>query len=102
MFGEGDRKRADMATCIRIHTTKHLTDGHTAPAAEYNLPDFGGQLPEVGDTILPDPARAEAGVLWDVISRYHEPGDAYDASACIRIVVTERAPKPEELVLFGE
>lgn len=89
-----------MATCIRIHLAHDLAEGRSAPAAEYNLPDFGGQLPEVGDTIVPGREFADSGTLWDVAARYHEPGVAYDASACIRVVVTLRAPSAEEVVLF--
>ena len=89
-----------MATCIRIHLDHDLADGRMRPTAEYNLPDFGGQLPSVGDTIVPGREQAQAGTMWDVVARYHEPGVAYDASACIRVVVRARSPTAEEIVLF--
>lgn len=89
-----------MATCIKIHGCHDLADGRNAPLAEYNLPDFGGQLPAVGDTIVPGREHAEAGVMWEVVARYHEPGRAYDAFACIRVLVKSRLPTAEEVVLF--
>jgi hypothetical protein len=90
-----------MATCIRIHLEDQLDAGRSAPAAEFNLADFGGQLPQVGDVIAAPPVEGEPPEAWDVLARYHEPGDPYDAGACIRIVARRRPVNAGEGVLLG-
>lgn len=89
-----------MATCIRIHLEDQLDAGRHEPAAEYNLADFGGQLPHVGDVIAAPPSEGEPEA-WDVVARYHEPGDPYDAISCIRIVARRRPLSQGEAVLLG-
>ncbi len=74
-----------------------LIERENAPAGldrmEFNLADFGGQLPTRGDVIFPPDGSAGAtGLVWEVVSRAFDPGRGFDAAGPVHILVRERAP----------
>jgi len=74
-----------------------LIERENAPAGlepmEFNLADFGGQLPGRGDIIFPPNGSAGAeAVVWEVVSRAFDPGRGFDAAGPVHILVRERKP----------
>lgn len=92
----GSTRRMIVATVIRIFPE----DGS---CHEFNLADFGGQLPSCGDSIIMPPSvlgeQATPGV-WQVVARLFDPGRAFDAGSSLRLVVRSRAATAEEIGYF--
>ena len=88
-----------MATIIKIHRLQ--PSGAITPEHEdFNLYDFAGHPPEVGDTVV-RPGGNGAAEVWDVVARYHDPGIPFDSGACLRIIVEARPLTEREAALFG-
>lgn len=84
---------------IRIHIRQ--SDGEIVDTqSDFGLPDFGGVLPSVGDTIL-DPGVVQGRDrrdpfnrgIWTVVDRMFNPRDLKDY---IALIVEVRGPKPGE------
>ena len=88
-----------MATMIRVYPEAGETG--VGPHLEFNLADFGGQLPVRGDLIIkPRHARGpDDDQVWEVASRYFDPGPAFDAGACLHVLVRTRAMTAAERAL---
>jgi hypothetical protein len=87
-----------VATIIKVHRLEPT--GEINPKHEdYNLYDFGGHPPEVGDIML---RPVEGGhEVWDVVARYHDPGQPFDAGACLRIIIEPRPMTEREAAIFA-
>jgi hypothetical protein len=59
---------------------------------DFNLADFGGQLPCPGDLIIPPGEADPPTKLWEVAHRIFEPGRGFDASGHLHVVVRVRPP----------
>ena len=92
-----------MATVIRIYP--EAGDAGIGPHLEFNLADFGGQLPARGDLIMKPRAHAAASPpaaaeeVWEVMARYFDPGPGFDAGACLHVLVRTRTMTPVERAL---
>jgi len=91
-----------VATKIRIYV--EATPDAPPHRHDFNLADFGGQLPEQGDLIMDPmaPRSAEGAQVWEVIARYHDPGRGFDAQAVVRIQARARAATVAEAALFAD
>lgn len=82
-----------MATVIRIFP-------ENGECHEFNLADFGGQLPACGDTIIiPTSLTGEQSApnVWEVVSRFFDPGHAFDAGSALRLMVRSRPANAAEI-----
>ena len=88
-----------MATVIRIYPEADETG--IGPHLEFNLADFGGQLPNYGDLIIQPRSHASPGgdEVWEVATRYFDPGPSFDAGACLHVIVRTRQMTPAERAL---
>lgn len=92
-----------MATIIRVYPAVEETG--LGPHLEFNLADFGGQLPSRGDLIMKPRAYAAAGPpeaaneVWEVMARYFDPGPSFDAGACLHVLVRTRTMTAVERAL---
>ncbi|HEY8617845.1 hypothetical protein [Phenylobacterium sp.] len=87
-----------MATVIRIYP--EAGDAGIGPHLEFNLSDFGGQLPNCGDLIIkPQGQGAPGDEVWEVSTRYFDPGPGFDAGACLHVLVRSRPMSPSERAL---
>jgi hypothetical protein len=92
-----------MATIIRVHQLNE--DGSVDGShLEFNMHDFGGHLPLLGDLVVRphhagDPADPRR--MWEVVGRYLTPGVAFDAGACVTVVVQAREPTAVEAGFLG-
>ncbi|WP_374472671.1 hypothetical protein [Phenylobacterium sp.] len=87
-----------MATVIRIYP--EAGDAGIGPHLEFNLSDFGGQLPNTGDLIIQPRTHGQPnGEVWEVATRYFDPGPGFDAGACLHVIVRARAMTPAERAL---
>ena len=87
-----------MATVIRIYEEQP----DSGPARhDFNLSDFGGQLPGPGDLIIkPRTLSHDGREIWEVVARYHEPGVGFDAESCLRVLVRSRLATEAEKALL--
>lgn len=96
-------EKATLATIVRVYPAVEETG--LGPHLEFNLPDFGGQLPSRGDLIMKPRAHAAAAPpaaadeIWEVMARYFDPGPAFDAGACLHVLVRARRMTPVERAL---
>jgi hypothetical protein len=89
-----------VATVIRIYP--EADDTGIGPHFEFNLSDFGGQLPNTGDLIMqPNGHRGPEGEVWEVATRYFDPGPGFDAGACLHVIVRSRAMTRAEQALHA-
>lgn|GEM_PF-5967767 len=92
-----------MATIIRIYPA--VEEKGLGPHLEFNLADFGGQLPARGDLIMKPRGHAAAAApeageeVWEVMARYFDPGPGFDAGACLHVLVRARTMTPVERAL---
>lgn len=92
-----------MATIIRVYPAVEETG--LGAHLEFNLADFGGQLPSRGDLIMKPRGHAAASPpdgteeVWEVLARYFDPGPAFDAGACLHVLVRGRTMTPVERAL---
>jgi hypothetical protein len=91
-----------LATRIRIYVETAEEAG--LQPHDFNLPDFGGQLPTPGDLILAPQSEggADGRTVWEVVCRYHDPGVAYDGGAILRLKAIGRPATRPELELFND
>ncbi|RAK57285.1 hypothetical protein DJ018_04880 [Phenylobacterium deserti] len=69
---------------------------------DFNLSDFGGQLPANGDLIIkPHSLSADGPEVWEVVARYHQPGRGFDAEGALRVVVRSRLATEAEKALLA-
>jgi hypothetical protein len=75
---------------------------------EYELREFGGQIPSIGDFIV-DPGVLSGlnrddplnRTVMKVVARYFQPGNSDEKRACIGLVVEERRGSKVEIDLLG-
>lgn len=89
-----------MASVIRVHI-QGQAEAETSPPLDFNLADFAGQLPQVGDVVAPPPGVGARDHLWEVVYRMFDPGLAFDAGSCLRLVVRPRPPSADERAFLG-
>ena len=90
-----------MASIIRLFVEDEGGEGFVAQY-DFNLADFAGQPPAPGDVIVPPmlPGGTDRLQVWDVVSRYFDPGRGFDASGCLRVRVRPRRATADELALL--
>jgi len=94
------RRSKTLATIIRVYVEG--TGDKPPSLQEFNLADFAGQVPGSGDLILDPASHVDDPVvtIWEVVARYHGPGQPFDAGACVRIQARPRPATEAELTLF--
>lgn len=80
-----------------IRVFERLQDGRMEPVEDYDVPDFGGVLPQVGDFFVSpgvtqglnrqDPANRTVSL---VVARYIQPVVSMDGRAAVALVVESR------------
>lgn len=92
-----------LATVIRIFPDPE--NGAVVPFQDFNLADFGGQLPAQGDVLLRPRATGEPPdspqLVWEVVGRVFEPGIGFDAEARLHVRVRARPPTVEETAVLA-
>ena len=89
-----------MATTIRLYENETGEELRFLKR-EFNLADFGGHLPVVGDLIFCPKGFGSGGrEIWEVLCRYHEPGVGFDAHCDVSVVIGRRPLTPSEAELL--
>ena len=93
------QRRTRVATVISVYEER--PDGGPQ-RHDYNLSDFGGQLPANGDLIIKprELTESDAPEVWEVVARYHQPGRGFDAESGLRVVVRSRLATEAEKALL--
>jgi hypothetical protein len=74
---------------IRVYP--QVGEAGIGPHLEFNLSDFGGQLPNCGDLIIKPRGDGDSmDEVWEVATRYFDPGPSFDAGACLHVLVRSR------------